>query len=92
MAKETQAILDDPDAEEADKARAMRRMLHDPFKDLDAYLTDAEMHELNECKASPHEGDPRVMATMQRLCAVATERRIEAHIDELLDREDDVLV
>ena len=70
----------------------MRRMLHDPFKDLDAYLTDAEMHELNECKCRPDSDDPAVQRTMQRLLATATERRIEAHIDELLDREDDVLV
>ena len=49
------------------------------------------MHELNECKSRP-EHDPQMQQTLQRLLAVATERRIEAHIDELLDREDDVLV
>ena len=92
LAKETQAVLEDEEASEADKARAMKRLLHEPFQDLDAYLNDAEMHELNECKSRPNEGDPAVMATLQRLLGVATERRVEAHIDELLDREDDVLV
>lgn len=91
MMKETQAILDDPEADEEVKSRAMRKMLHDPFKDLDAFLTDAEMHELNECKFRA-EGDAETQRQLQGLLGIATERRIEAHIDELLDREDDVLV
>ena len=90
MAKETQLVLDDPQVDESDKARAVRRLLHEPFKDLDAYLTDAEMHELNECKSQPD--SPAVQHELQRLLGVATERRIEAHIDELLDRDDDVMV
>ena len=44
------------------------------------------------CKAKPVEDDPAVQQTLQRLLLLATERRIEAHIDELIDREDDVLV
>ena len=93
MAEETKAVLEDPGADEEDKARALRRMVHAPFQDLDAFLSDAEMHELNECKSHPEaESDPTVQRTLQRLLGLATERRIEAHIDELLEREDDVLV
>ena len=38
--REASEVLDNPDAEEEDKARAMRKVLHDPFKDLDEFLTD----------------------------------------------------
>ena len=75
---------------QSDREANLRRLLHEPFKDLDAYLTDAEMHELNECKSQPD--GPAVQHELQRLLGVATERRIEAHIDELLDRDDDVMV
>jgi len=90
--REVSAILDDPEAEEEDKGRAMRKLLHDPFKDLDEFLTDGEMHELNDLKARPVDTDPMVMSKLQNLLTKATERRIERQIDELLDREDDVLV
>ena len=85
-------LLQDESAEEEAKARAMRRMVHEPFFDLDHHLTDAEMHELGELKSRPVETDPEVMHRLQQLLVVATERRIEGQIDELLDREDDVLV
>ena len=100
------------------------QMLHEPFQDLDAFLSDGEMHELGELKSRPDEGNPavrdgathdalnspcipcavhrsrhchlcvllQVMEKLQALLAAATERRIEANIDELIDREDDVLV
>lgn len=151
--REVSELLEDPEADEDEKARAMRKMLHDPFKDLDAFLSDGgtrrvlapltiacttvatsahararavsvprvaccsargtrlahgalthgrgavarhvasgEMHELNELKSRPSENDPQVMAKLQALLATATQRRIEAKIDELLDREDDILV
>lgn len=93
LAKEAQEVFDDDAAEEADKALALRKVLHDPFKDLDAHLTDAEMHELNELKAHPDTtSNPAIMQKLQGLLAVATERRIEEKIDEMLEREDDVLV
>ena len=91
LVRETKEVLEDPEADEEAKSRAMRKMLHDPFKDLDAFLTEGEMHELNELKGKPDD-DEATQAQMQRLLLLATERRIEAHIDELLDREDDVLV
>jgi len=90
--REVSELLEDPEADEDEKARAMRKMLHDPFKDLDAFLSDGEMHELNELKSRPSENDPQMMAKLQALLGVATQRRIEAKIDELLDREDDILV
>ena len=43
-------------------------------------------------QARPAENDPVIQRTIQRLLGLATERRIESHIDEMLDREDDVLV
>ena len=67
--------------------------MHEPFQDLDAFLTDAEMHTLNELKAMPDQArNPKGVEQLQGLLALATERRIEAKIDELIDREDDVLV
>ena len=93
MMEETSKVLDDETADEDDKARAIRRMVHEPFQDLDAFLTDGEMHELNELKAMPDEArNPQITEKLQALLAKATERRIEAKIDELIDREDDVLV
>ena len=49
------------------------------------------MHELNELKHRP-ENDAATQERLQGLMGIATERRIEAKIDELLEREDDVLV
>jgi len=91
LAAETKRVLDDENADEEDKSRAIRKMLHDPFKDLDGHLTDAEMYELNELKHKG-ENDAASQERLQGLLGKATERRIEAKIDELLDREDDVLV
>ena len=36
------------------------QMLHEPFQDLDAFLSDGEMHELGELKSRPDEGNPAV--------------------------------
>jgi len=91
LMQETNAVLQDEAAEEDAKSRAVRKMLHDPFKDLDDYLSDGEMHELNDLKGR-NGATPATNEKLQTLLSLATERRIEAQIDELLDREDDVLV
>ena len=91
MARELSEVLDDPGADEAAKARAMKKMLHAPFADLGDFLTDAETTELEECRARPLD-DAATHERMERLLAAATERRIEAKIDEMLATEDDVLV
>ena len=49
-------------------------------------------YELEQCKARPPAEDAQVTKALQRLLGLATERRIEAQIDELMEREDDVLV
>ena len=38
--REASEVLNDPNSDEHERARAVRRVLHDPFKDLDEYLTD----------------------------------------------------
>ena len=96
--KETSALLDDPEAEEEDKVRALRRVVHEPLMDLAEFLGETEMHELNELKSLPDEArNPQMLAKLQELLALATERRIEARVEELIvneiDRqEDDALV
>ena len=49
--KECNEILQDAEAEEEEKHMAIRRMLHEPFQDLDEFLTPDEMDELNELKS-----------------------------------------
>ena len=92
--KETSALLDDLEAEEEDKVRALRRVVHEPLTDLAEFLGETEMHELNELKSLPNEApNSQMLEKLQELLALATERRIEARVEELIvneiDRQDD---
>ena len=91
MMKETQEILENPQTTEEQRNYAIRKMVHDPFKDLDAHLNPDEMAELDDLKHKG-ENDPEAQEKIQRLLLEATQRRIEAKIDELLDKENDVLI
>jgi len=88
---ECNEILQNPEAEEEEKHTAIKRMLHEPFQDLDEFLTPDEFEELDELKAKGGE-DPRVAEKLQKMLLEVTSRKIEAKIDELLDRENDVLI
>eukprot|EP00966_Prymnesium_polylepis_P182905 4238188-Prymnesium_polylepis.1 len=48
---ECNEILQNPEAEEEEKHTAIKRMLHEPFQDLDEFLTPDEFEELDELKA-----------------------------------------
>ena len=89
--KETKEILDDPHSSEEKRNYAIRRMVHDPFKDLDEHLNPDEMAELEDLKFKS-ESDQQAQEKIQKLLLTATERRIEKKIDEMLDRENDVLI
>jgi len=91
MMKETKEILDDPHSSEEKRNYAIRRMVHDPFKDLDEHLNPDEMAELEDLKFKS-ESDQQAQEKIQKLLLTATERRIEKKIDEMLDRENDVLI
>mmetsp|Transcript_9017 Transcript_9017/g.22381 ORF Transcript_9017/g.22381 Transcript_9017/m.22381 type:complete len:144 (+) Transcript_9017:15-446(+) len=90
MTRECKEVLDDPEASEEDKALAIRKMVYDPFKDMDEFLNPDEMEELDELKLQPE--NPSTVEKLQRLLLEVTSRRIEAKIDEMLERENDVLI
>ena len=96
VAKEVAEVLEDDDAEPADKERAIRKAVHAPFVDLDAFLSKEETAELEDlkgrCCSGAAEAEPESMQQLQRLLAMATERRIEQAVDEIMEREDDVVV
>jgi hypothetical protein len=96
LAQEALSVLNNPHAEAAERARAVRKIVHEPFQDLDRFLTSSEMEELSEIRAHPPMEtagtDDARMARLQQLLATATQRRVEAQIDELLEHEDDVFV
>ena len=50
--QEASDVLDDPTADEATKAGAMRKLLYDPFKDIDEQLTPEEKEEMEEMKGA----------------------------------------
>ena len=92
--EETSALLDDPEAKVEDKVRALRRVVHEPLMGLDQFLSDTEKHELNKLKSLPDEArNPKLLEKLQELLALATGRRIEARVEELVvnvvDRQDD---
>ena len=68
----------------------MRRVLHDSLHDMDARLTAEEASELETLKGRDESAG--VLSRIQALTALATERRIEAMVDERLGRQGDVLV
>ena len=69
----------------------MRKMLHESFQDADEFLTAEEMKQLNDLKGQPEE-DLASQDALKGLLSMATQRRIEARIDEQLAKEMDVLV
>ena len=89
--REAQEVLNNPEATEEERAYVIRRMVHEPFQDLDSYLSVEEMAQLEEVKGKPEE-ETDAQQKVQRLLLEATQRRIEAKIDEMLDRENDVLI
>mmetsp|Transcript_73656 Transcript_73656/g.123011 ORF Transcript_73656/g.123011 Transcript_73656/m.123011 type:complete len:405 (-) Transcript_73656:384-1598(-) len=82
--------LEDPTVSEQDKAYKIREYLHHSFQDLDDHLRPNEMERLEELKSRPN--DPTAADEIQALLLKATERRIEERVDEILNKEDEVLV
>ena len=84
-------VLENPHSTEEEKAHATRKMLHEPFQALDEFLNPDEMEELDELKFKGQD-DPRVLEKLQKMLMEVTGRKIEAKIDEMLERENDVLI
>ena len=93
LAREAQATLDDADADDDARARAMRKMLHDRCVDLDDHLSADERDEMQQLQARARAPggerplDEEDMRRLELLIHGATVRRIEQAVDEQLRKQ-----
>lgn len=71
MARECKRVLESPHVAEEEKALAMRRMLHDPFKDMDEFLNPDEREELEELKFKSEESSFPALALSVARCGAS---------------------
>lgn len=74
LMRECHEVLENPEASEEERSRAMRKLVHDPFKDLDEFLNPDEREELEEIKFHPEESPPPYtsLSSIVLLCSCAS--------------------
>ena len=91
QARALQAVLDDSEADEQERAAAVRRTVHDTLSELEDCLGDEERAELHVLRGQAQAGEVEP-ARLERLVREAAARRIEEVVEEKMRTQHEVVI